>query len=333
MKITIVTDTWLPSTNGVITTLINITKSLEKFGHTIQIIHPNLFKNIGVYGYSDVRLSLDVWKIKKLIEDFSPDAIHIATEGPLGLTARLYCKKNKISHNTSYHTKFPEYMNIHYHLPVGIGYKFLRLFHKDSNKVLVTTKTMEKELLTKKFKNLVVWRRGVDHEIFNPSSRCKLMLASRPVLVCVSRVSIEKGLDDFCGLKTTGTKILVGDGPYLEKLKEKYKDVIYVGFKHGKNLAHYFANADVMVFPSRTDTFGVVMLEAMACGTPIAAYPVTGPIDVIEEGINGSMNENLPTAISNALKLDRNIVYESSLKYDWDKAAKIFEENLSKIKS
>jgi glycosyltransferase involved in cell wall biosynthesis len=206
----------------------------------------------------------------------------------------------------------------------------MRVFHKFSHKVLVTTPSIKAELEARGFKNLVIWSRGVDQLVFNPLGRAT-NLASKPVLLCVSRVSPEKGLDDFCALETTGTKLLVGDGPHLEYLKKTYPDVIYVGYKHGKQLQHYYANADVFVFPSKSDTFGVVMIESMACGTPVAAYPVTGPIDVITSGLNGELDDNLSVAISKALMLDREKVADSSKNFSWNNCTSIFENNLVKI--
>jgi len=328
MKILIVTDTW-SNVNGVVTTLRATVSELTNRGHTVTVIHPGLFKNIPMPGYPEIPISWNIWRMGSMIAASKPDAIHIATEGPLGIAARWYCKvrQRSIPHNTSYHTKYPEYMNIHYKIPVSFGYWLLRLFHKFSHRVLVTTPSLKQELSAYGFQNLVVWSRGVDNTIFNPSSR-KKNLATKPVLVCVSRVSKEKNLDAFCELKTTGTKILVGDGPYLEELKKKYPDVIYTGYKSGESLAHYYANADVFVFPSKSDTFGVVMLEAIACGTPVAAYPVTGPIDVITDGVNGYLNTDLTVAIEQCLKLDRHIVEQSSNNFTWSAATDVFENNL-----
>jgi glycosyltransferase involved in cell wall biosynthesis len=331
MKISLITDTW-DNVNGVVTTLRATVQELETRGHVVQVIHPGLFKTFPMPGYPEIAISWNIWRVGPLLEEFEPDAIHIATEGPLGLAARWYCKvrKRSIPHNSSYHTKYPEYLKIHYKIPTSIGYWFLRLFHKFSHRVLVTTPTMAAELQAKGFKNLVVWSRGVDKSKFNPLGR-KHNLASKPVLLCVSRASPEKGLEDFCALKTTGTKLLVGDGPFLEYLKKTYPDVIYVGYKQGASLQHAYANADVFVFPSKSDTFGVVMLESIACGTPVAAYPVTGPIDVLTPGINGFLDADLSSAIEKCLELDRDAVYESSQQYTWSACTDIFEHNLIRI--
>jgi glycosyltransferase involved in cell wall biosynthesis len=267
-----------------------------------------------------------------MIEAFKPDAIHIATEGPLGFAARWYCKvdKRSIPHNTSYHTKFPEYFKQYWGTPLWLGYWFIRQFHKFSTRVLVTNKSMVEELTAKDFHRLAVWNRGVDTDIFHPIKR-KHNQATKPILLCVSRASAEKGLDDFCSLRVDGTKILVGDGPILADLKKKYPDVIYAGYKRGAQLAEYYQNADVFVFPSKSDTFGVVMLEAMACGTPIAAYPVTGPIDIIENGVNGHLSDNLSEAIAAALQCNRDSVYASSRAYSWESCTQTFLDNLTII--
>lgn len=327
MKIVLVTDTW-DNVNGVTTTLRKIVGVLSKKNHDVHIIAPSMFKSVPAPGYPEVRLAIDVWRVSKMIENIKPDAIHIATEGPLGLAARSYCKKASLKYNTSYHTKFPEYLKIYYGIPLWLGYKLVKNFHKYSEKVLVTTKTMSEELSSKGFKNLVVWSRGVDRDLFNPSYRKN---QQQKILLCVSRASKEKGLDDFCSLKTSARKILVGDGPYLKELKVKYKDVEYVGYKHGKELAEYYANADVFVFPSKSDTFGVVMLESIACGTPVAAYPVTGPIDVLNKH-NGDVNEDLQSAINRCFLLDRKAVEMSCAAFSWERAAQTFEKNLTKIK-
>lgn len=332
MRITLVTDTW-DNTNGVVTTLKNTVRELEMMGHEVQVIEPSQFKSFPAPGYPEVRLSWNIWRVGPMIESFKPDAIHIATEGPLGFAARWYCKveKRSIPHNTSYHTRFPEYFNLYYGIPVNWGYWFIRWFHKFSTKVLVTSVSMRRELVSRDFERLEVWNRGVDRSVFNPSYREELQV-KKPVILCVSRASKEKGLDDFCQLDVEGTKILVGDGPYLQELKKKYWDrAEFAGYKKGRELAEYYANADVFVFPSKTDTFGVVMLESIACGTPIAAYPVLGPVDIIDEGVNGSMSDDLKVAIESALKCSREEVQLSSVKWDWKSCTETFFKNLARI--
>jgi glycosyltransferase involved in cell wall biosynthesis len=332
MKICIITDTY-DNINGVCTTLKNTVRELKIMGHEILVIEPSQFKTIKCPNYPELKLSIDSWKVGKKINKFQPDAIHIATEGPLGIAARWYCKITcrGIPHNTSYHTNFPDYLNKFTNLPICIGYFIMRWFHKFSNKVLVTTDSMKQRLSTYGFERLEIWGRGVDTKIFNPTAMIGHMNSPRPILLCVSRASKEKGLDDFCSLQTVGTKILIGDGPYLEKLKSKYIDVNFVGYKHGSILSHYYSNADVFVFPSRTDTFGVVILEANACGTPVAAYPVHGPIDIIKQGINGYIDDNLNIAISGALKCDRTTVANYVQQYSWKACTETFVNNLKII--
>ena len=329
MRITLVTDTW-DNVNGVVTTLKATVNELRSWGHEVQVIEPSEFKTVPCPGYPEVRLAWNIWHVGRMIESFDPDAIHIATEGPIGFAARWYCKveKRSIPHNTSYHTKFPEFLHSYWKIPISWGYWAMRWFHKFSTKVLVTTESMKAELETKGVDNMAVWSRGVDHILFNPARRSDQI--DRYIL-CVSRVSMEKGLDDFCSLQGFGRKVLVGDGPYLEELKKKYPDVEYVGYKRGIELAQYYADADVFVFPSVNDTFGVVMLEAIACGTPIAAYPVTGPVDVVENGVNGYMKADLASAVSLAATLDRSVVAASSEKYTWTHCTKTFYDNLSPI--
>lgn len=333
MRICLVTDTW-DNVNGVCTTLKNTVAILTKMGHEVLVIEPSLFKTFPAPGYPEVRIAWNAWKVGRMIEDFKPHAIHIATEGSIGFAARWYCKveKRSIPHNTSYHTKFPEYLKEYFRLPTAVGYSIMRFFHKFSTKVLVTTEGMRKELEERGFERLEVWSRGVDCEMFNPSNR-RSNISTKPVMLCVSRASKEKGLDDFCSLDVPGTKILVGDGPYLDELKRRYPDVIFTGYKHGKSLADYYANADVFVFPSKTDTFGVVMLESMASGTPIAAYPVTGPIDVIQPGVSGFMHDDLASAIAGALACDRDAVAKEGRKFSWEGCTATFLRNLPIIPS
>lgn len=324
MKIIIITDTF-KEINGVVTTLVETKKELELRGHTVYVIEPSMFKTIKFYSYPDVHLSWNVWKIKKLIDQFLPDAVHIATEGPLGLAARLYLRffKKNCEYTTGYHTKFPEYLKIYFGIPLLITYSYLKWFHRKSYSVLITTASMKHELELKGFKNLVIWSRGVNTQIFYPNFMNKNHI---PKYLCVSRVSKEKNLDDFC--KLNGHCILVGDGPYLSELKEKYPTVEFVGFKTGSDLAEYYRAADVFVFPSRSDTFGVVMIEALACGIPVAAYNVTGPKDIVTSGLNGYLGNDLQESVNKCLSLDKDLVYQSSKKWSWKTTTDTFEKSL-----
>jgi glycosyltransferase involved in cell wall biosynthesis len=256
------------------------------------------------------------------------DHIHIATpEAPLGISFSAACKSLGLNYSTSCHTKFPEFVTAKYPLiSTELGWKYMRWCYKGSDKIITTTDTMVEELKQHGFdQDIYPWSRGVDRSIFYP----EIQEEGQHILLCVSRVSEEKGLDDFCSLQIPNTvKILVGDGPYLKKLKERYTDIQFVGKKHGKELGDYYRSASVFVFPSKSDTFGVVNIEALACGTPVAAYPVTGPKDIIENGINGFLNENLEYAVLEALKLNRDSVYESSLKWTWETSYKQFKQIL-----
>ena len=327
-KILIITDNLRAQVNGVVTTFKNIESYAVLDGFDIVYLDPGQFPHCDAPGYPEVKLS---WPrgIGKKIQTINPDHIHIATEGPLGLAARLYLDSKGIKYNTSYHTKFPEFLNKMYKIPECITYAYMRWFHKHSGRVLTTTQTMVNELETHGFhNNIVAWTRGVDRTVFTGRLRGKT--ASKPILLSVGRVSKEKGLDDFCRLNyPNAVKVVVGDGPYRAELQEKYPDVCFAGAKFGHELAMYYANADVFVFPSCTDTFGIVIIEALACGTPVAAYPVPGPIDILEQGVTGYMFcGDLETAIDGCLQLNRSEVEEASLKWTWANCWQIFKNNL-----
>ncbi len=329
-KILIVTDAWR-QVNGVVTTLENLNRILTDMGYDVDFLnYDDADYTCDMPFYPEVKLAwVKQHVIKRKVE--WADAVHIATpEGPIGFKVRNYCVKNKIPFTTGYHTKWPEFVQARMPIPLSLTYKFMRWLHKDSKNILVPTQTVVDELKEKGFKNLSVWTRGVNRDIFSPSTRTAL-LCGKPLLLCVTRVSHEKGLDDFCKLEYPGaTKMIVGDGPYRAELETKYPDVIFTGVKRGTDLANYYANADVFVFPSKADTFGVVMIESMACGTPVAAYPVTGPTDVIAQGITGYMDYDLNTAIAQCLKLDRNLVYQNSLHWSWESCAVQFINSLTK---
>jgi glycosyltransferase involved in cell wall biosynthesis len=334
MKILIVTDAAPPQVNGVVMTLHNVGQILVAGGHQVIYLTPNEFKTFALPTYKEIRLAWNVWKVSKRIREIRPDAIHIATpEGTIGLTARLYCVRNKIPYTSSYHTKLPEYVHVRYpFISESIMYKYMRWLHKDSKKILVTTPSMLAELKSKQFTpDMIVWNRGVDHTIFNPSTRHTT--SDTKTLVYVGRISIEKNIEAFLNINIPGTrKVVVGEGPLRSKLELKYPNITWVGNKNPHECAQAFANADVFVFPSRTDTFGIVMIESTACGTPVAAYPVTGPIDFVVEGINGSLNEDLTTATIKALEINRETCYKHTLEqYSWNKCADIFFNTLVAI--
>jgi glycosyltransferase involved in cell wall biosynthesis len=299
-------------------------------GYKFVVLHPGWFRYIDCPKYNEVKLAWPRHMGKK-IEEIAPDYIHIATEGPLGCWARKYLSLAGIRHNTAYHTKFPEGLKKLFGIPEAWTWRFVRWFHKHSGKVLTTTDSMVQELQRHGFSGEVIpWTRGVDRNIFKPSLRQN---TDPRYLLCVSRVSKEKNLEKFFELDYHGyTKIMVGDGPMLETYKKRYPDVTFTGFKTGVDLARYYANAEVFVFPSKWETFGIVMIEAMACGTPVAAYPCQGPMDVIDQNETGIMNSDLRTAVAACLQLDREKVYQGSLRWSWDRAWEIFRDNLIKIK-
>ena len=328
-KILIITDNLPDQINGVVTTYKNIEACAILDGYTVDYINPSRFRYVDCPGYNEVKLTFP-WRMGKEIKKINPDYIHIATEGPLGLWARAYLAKHNIRHNTAYHTKFPEGLAKLFGIPESLTWRYVRWFHKHSGKVLTTTETMKRDLLAHKFDdNIVSWTRGVDREIFNPSYRHDNI--NGKYLLCVSRVSKEKNLEEFFKLNYRGYyKVMVGDGPMLETYKKQYPDVIFTGFKTGKPLAQYYANAEVFVFPSQWETFGIVMIEAMACGTPVAAYPCDGPKDVIDQAETGFMNENLADAVTACLQLNRDRVLKGSQRWSWDTAWQTFRDNLIK---
>ena len=325
--ILIVTDNLPNQINGVVTTYKNIEACAVNDGYNVVYIDPGRYGYVDCPMYNEVKITYPR-KIGQTIKEINPDHIHIATEGPLGLSARKYLTKRGIRYNTAYHTKFPEGIKKLLGVPEKITWAYVRWFHKHAGKVLTTTDTMVKDLQSHGFDGEIVsWTRGVDREIFNTSYRDRE--DDRKVLVCVSRVSKEKNLEDFFKLEyPKSRKIMVGDGPMRKIYEEQYPDVEFVGFKTGIDLASYYANADVFVFPSRWETFGIVMIESMACGTPVAAYPADGPLDVIDNGVTGYMEEDLATAVHRCIGLNRNTVLEGSQRWSWKNAWKIFKDNL-----
>jgi glycosyltransferase involved in cell wall biosynthesis len=331
-KILIITDNLPEQINGVVTTYTNIEACAVLDGYHVVYITPGDFRYFDCPKYNEVKIAL-TRQMGKKIKEIGADHYHIATEGPLGLSARKYFSKHRISYTTAYHTKFPEGLKKLFGVPEKFTWGFVRWFHKNAAVVLTTTDTMVAELRAHGFDGDVIsWTRGVDRAIFNPSQRTGTVV-NGPILVCVSRVSKEKNLEAFFEMPYAGVKFMVGDGPMLEEYKKQYPDVKFVGAKRGQELAKYFAMADVFVFPSRWETFGLVMIEAMACGTPVAAYPCQGPLDVVDEGVTGCMNEDLAQAVTDALKLDRAKVLAGSQRWTWERAWQIFRDNLVSVKS
>jgi glycosyltransferase involved in cell wall biosynthesis len=328
--ILIVTDNLPEQINGVVTTYKNIEAMAIRDNYRVVYLDPGRFRYVDCPGYNEVKIAFPR-KVGQILEEIAPDHIHIATEGPVGLRVRQYLDKHNIRYNTAYHTRFPEGLRKLFGIPEAITWPLIRWFHKHSGKVLTTTDTMVRELRDHGFDgDIVPWTRGVDRSVFRPDLRVE-RTTTKKTLVCVARVSKEKNLEDFFELDYNNShKIMVGDGPMLETYKKQYPDVEFVGFKTGQELAEYYANADAFVFPSRWETFGIVMIEAMACGTPVAAYPCPGPQDVIDEGITGCMNHNLKQAVEDALMLNRTQVWHGSQRWSWERAWEIFRDNLVK---
>jgi len=301
-RLLIITDAWEPQTNGVVTTLKSVIATLPELGWQAEVIHPGSFRTWPLPSYPEIRFARNPWKLKRLIAELRPDAIHIATEGPLGMTARSLLCRWLVPFTTSLHTKFPEYVQERIGLPLSLGYRLIRWFHRPARSTLVTTPSHRDELLAWGLDDLLVWGRGVDTELFRPAPHGP---RSRPQLLYVGRIAVEKNVAAFLELDMDADKVVVGDGPARAELKARFPDARWLGYRRGAALAACYADADVFVFPSKTDTFGLVMLEALACGTPVAAYPVTGPRDVIVNGETGWLDADLGTAVRRALSVDR----------------------------
>ena len=330
MRILIVTDAWSPQVNGVVTTVKHTVRELGALGHEVALITPTGFRTVPCPTYPEIRLAIAPGaRVARMIEEFEPDAVHVETEAPLGLAARRHCLVTGRPFTTAYHTQFPEYIYARCRLPLGISYRWLRWFHGPAHAVMVPTPAIHRRLADRGFTNLAYWSRGVDQALFAP--RQQESRNDRPIFLYVGRVAVEKSIEDFLRLDLPGTKWVVGDGPARASLEAKFPDTVFHGAKYGEALADHYQQADVMVFPSRTDTFGLVLIEAMACGTPVAAYPVTGPIDVIRDRSAGVLDENLRAAAIAALALDRAAVRRYALQYSWSAATRQFVQNLMPV--
>ena len=329
-KIVIVTDAWHPQINGVVTTLTHTVRQLERAGHAVKVIGPQLFRSIPCPTYPEIRLSLAGFgQVHRELTEFTPHAVHIATEGPLGWTARSVCKRRNFPFTTSYHTRFPEYIRMRMPVPLTLSYAAMRSFHQAAARVMVATPALRRELRERQFHNTVHWSRGVDTDMFRPAGRMETVpQVQHPVFIYVGRVAVEKNIEAMLSLKLPGSKVIVGDGPARKRLEKSYPEVHFAGFRTGNELAAYMNSASVMIFPSLTDTFGIVMLEAMACGVPVAAYPVTGPINVVKNGVNGWLDADLGVAARKALLISPESCRNSALHYSWESSAKQFYDNL-----
>jgi glycosyltransferase involved in cell wall biosynthesis len=328
VRILIATDAWLPQTNGVVSTLGQTVTQLTRRGHEVQLFTPEGFNTIACPGYAEIRLALGVQRaVGKRFASFVPDAVHVATEGPIGLAVRAYCVTHRYRFTTSYHTQFPQYLRKRLPVPLAFSYSLLRWFHGAGQRCMVSTQSVHKELESRGFRNLVRWRRGVDAALFKPRDKQFLDLP-RPIAVYVGRLAVEKNIDAFLEMPWEGSKLLIGDGPERPRLQARYPQAVFVGYQHGEQLARHIAAADVMVFPSLTDTFGLVNLEALACGVPVAAFPVTGPIDVIEDGVTGALDWNLAQAARRALHASPQTCVANALRWSWERCTEEFELHL-----
>lgn len=330
-KITIVTDAWYPQINGVVRSIENTNRELTRMGIEVSMITPQDFSSVPCPTYPEIRLSVASYAaVARAIEKFSPTSVHIATEGPLGLLARRWCLKNNLPFSTSYHTRFPEYVAARFPVPIRWLRAFVRWFHNAGNGCMVATASLERELSKLGLKNLLRWSRGIDQTQFHPMPLEDMPFGlKRPIFLTVSRIAVEKNLPAFLDLDLPGSKVVVGDGPGREELQRRYPDVLFTGLKTGEDLAHAYAQADVFVFPSKTDTFGNTILEALASGVPVAAYPVTGPIDIIDPSSGaGALNEDLRAACLEALSCSREDAHRLARSFTWEAASRQFLNNV-----
>ncbi len=338
MKIALITDAWSPQVNGVVTTLLELVRELESVGHEVQVVHPGQFKTRPCPGYAGIDLAVRPGRqVARVLETSKPDAIHIATEGPLGWAARNYCLRHRLAFTTAFHTRFPEILHAALRIPLAWGYALFRHFHRPSSGVMVPTEGVLQMLEQRGFRHLRQWTHGVDTHAFPFQGEvCPSPLTgalAHPVCLYVGRVSYEKNIEAFLQLDMPGTKVVCGVGPLEARLRAKYPQVRWLGILERAALAQVYAAADVFVFPSRSETFGLVMLEAMACGTPVAAFPVEGPMEVL--GVQGGalprggvLHDNLVVAAQEALAIPRTAARSRALDFTWERAARLFYQHL-----
>ncbi|MFT0633511.1 glycosyltransferase family 4 protein [Pseudomonas sihuiensis] len=320
MRILIVSDAWAPQVNGVVTSLAALVGELRGLGHQVKLLSPADFRAVPCPTYPEIPLVWDLWRVGAAIRNFRPDCVHLATEGPLGWAARRWLVKRGLAFSTAIHTRFPEYVSTRWPwIAPRFGYAFLRAFHRPSQAVLVTTERLREEFASWALQRLQLWRKGVDTRLFRPDETRPRPV--RSVFLYVGRIAPEKNLQAFLDLDLPGEKRVVGDGPQREALQQQYPLVRFLGYRHGQALAEAYQDASVLVFPSRTDTYGLVMLEALACGTPVAAFPVAGPLDVLQQGLSGVMAEDLHAACLAALELDRERCAELAAAQSWRASA------------
>ena len=329
-QILVATDAWHPQVNGVVRTLAMMAEAAKRDGVDVSFLTPQSFRTFAMPSYPDLRLALPTpWKIAALIDAAKPDSIHIATEGPIGLMVRRYCRKRGLPFTSSFHTRFPEYVSARSPIPESWVWRVLRWFHRPSQAVMAATPALAAELHLRGFRKVVLWSRGVDTTQFHP--RDVDLCLPKPVFLCVGRVAVEKNLEAFLELDRPGTKLVVGDGPARGALARKYPQTVFLGARQGEELAEAYAAADVFVFPSKTDTFGLVLLEALTSGLPVAAFPVTGPRDVIGNEPVGALNEDLRTACLSALTVSKQACLDFAARHTWEASARVFVDNIRNV--
>ena len=331
MKLALITAAWAPQVNGVVRTLQAVTALLRRWGNEVLIVSPDQYLSLPCPSYPEIRLALAGGRpVGAKIEEFAPDAVHIATEGPLGLAARRHCLSQGRAFTTAYHTQFPDYVARRTHLPAAMFWSYIEWFHRPSSGIMVATESVRQDLRAHRLTQLREWSRGVDLASFGPGIDPPDLFweLPRPIQLYVGRVSVEKNIEAFLRTSHPGSQVVVGDGPALAKLKARFPDAHFLGHQRGIALASCYAGADVFVFPSRTDTFGLVMIEALACGTPVAAYPVAGPIDILTPTC-GAMDDDLEQAIAKAVTLDREACLAHARNYTWEASARQFLEALA----
>lgn len=343
MKLAIATDAWAPQVNGVVRTLTETIIRLKARGHEVEVVAPDRFTTIPCPGYSEIRLALAPrFGVRKALGAFQPDIVHISTEGPIGWSARAWCIKHDVPFTTAFHTRFPEYVAARTRLSPDLIWPIMRKFHKGSRAILTATQSLRDELENRGIHPTQLWTRGIDHDLFHPAQpqHPQLKQLAKPILLSVGRVAVEKNLEAFLAADVRGTKVIVGDGPARLSLQAQYPDAIFLGTRQGAELASIYASADVFVFPSKTDTFGLVMLEALACGVPVAAYPVQGPLDVIgAEGLGslktldqaiGCLKPDLAEAIEEAASLNPADAANYGATFCWDACTDQFVDGITR---
>lgn len=333
MRILLATDAWSPQVNGVVRTWQQTIRELEMMGHRVDVVHPLLGRTISAPRYNEIRLSLAPSCIVGPAFERGFDAVHIATEGPIGFETRRRCERSEIPYSTSYHTQFPGYLKRYLALPLGITWRFMRWFHGGAHATLAPTEQVTRQLREHGIARAATWCRGVDTMQFRPIAAHLFADLPRPVHLYAGRVAREKNIEAFVAVRLRGSKVVVGDGPERARLECAHPEVRFAGYRFGEDLVAYYASADVFVFPSRTDTFGVVMLEANACGLPIAAYPVTGPIDVVKEGVNGALDEDLANACARAAMISREQCVAHARTLGWRRVAEVLLAHLRPVRA